>query len=287
METTRPRRKFSIWEFLGKSVNPRCLIPISNWWSLQSSDNAHIPRISGAGEIHHGYQRMHNGQETLAGGYCGPDLLKLIERNRGVHEPQEERVFQEVLGYLPEGAVMLELGAYWAFYSMWFQQRIKKARSILVEPSSQSLAVGKHNFKKNGLQGEFIQAYAGCAPDIVFNTAPVVTVDEIIKSRGVKILHILHADIQHAERVMLDGCEAAFKNRQIHFVFISTHSNQLHEACEAKLLQNNFEILASINMDDSYSEDGLLAAKLIGVPGPAPFALSRRTAKTVDAASRS
>jgi hypothetical protein len=307
METTRQRLKYAFWEFFAGSVSPRRVIPINNWYyhrfapkeirrhwatrielAIQSSDNIHIPRVSGAGEIHNGYQLMHNGQETLAGGYCGPDMLKLIERNRGVHEPQEERVFHDVLGYIPEGAVMLELGAYWAFYSMWFQQRVKKGRSILVEPSERSMSVGKHNFKKNGLQGEFIRAYVGSAPNIVSDATPVVTVDEIIKSRGIKILHVLHADIQHAERIMLDGCKEAFKNRQIHFIFISTHSNQLHEACEANLLQNNFEILASINMDDSYSEDGILVTKLIGVPGPAPFALSRRSARaSVDAAPRS
>jgi hypothetical protein len=38
--------------------------------------------------------------------------------NRGVHEPLEEFVFQEVLKRLPEACAMIELGAYWGHYSM-------------------------------------------------------------------------------------------------------------------------------------------------------------------------
>ncbi len=32
----------------------------------------------------------------------------------------EERLFGEVLEWMPSGAVMVELGAYWAYYSTWF-----------------------------------------------------------------------------------------------------------------------------------------------------------------------
>jgi hypothetical protein len=249
---------------------------------VRCADNAHINRVPGAGEVRGGYQQMHNGQEVIAGGYCGFDVLRMIKFNRGVHEPQEERVFQDVLPFIPEGGTMIELGCYWAFYSMWFLQKVKGSRSIMVEPMPSGIAVGKHNLKRNGLKAEFVAAHIGRNDAIPFDHTPAITVDEILKSRGIETLHILHADIQGTELEMLDGCEEAFKNRRIHFVFISTHSNQLHDACEAKLRQRGFEILASINMDDSYSEDGLLVAKLPGIPGPAPFELSRRSKEVVD-----
>ena len=291
-------RRHILWECISPLLNQRWVTALHNryyekltsqdardhWRKrielvLESTDNAYIKRVPDAGTVRKGYQVMHNGQETLAGGYYCFDVLRMLELSRGVHEPQEERVFQEVLPYIPEGATMLELGAYWAFYSMWFLQQVKHGRAILVEPSLHSMAIGKHNFKHNRLKGEFIRAYVGGKSDLPFDNAPSITVDEILRNRGVKTLHMLHADVQFAELEMLNGCEQAFKNRQIHFIFISSHSNQLHDACEARLKELGFEILASINRDDSYSDDGLLVAKLPGIPGPAPFELSRRTKK--------
>lgn len=300
LEKARALRREIFWNRLVPRFNQRWVTPVHNWyydhfaseavrrhWAaridlvVRCADNAYISRVAGAGEVRGGYQRMHNGQEVIAGGYCGFDVLRMLKFNRGVHEPQEERVFQDVLPFVPEGATMIELGCYWAFYSMWLLQKVKRSRSILVEPVPSGIAVGKHNLKRNGLEAEFIAAHIGRNDGIPFDHTPAITVDEILKSRGIETLHILHADIQGAELEMLDGCEDAFKNRRIHFIFISSHSNQLHDACEARLRERGFEVLASINMDDSYSEDGLLVAKLPGIPGPAPFALSRRSKEAI------
>ena len=54
---------------------------------------------------------MHNGTRIAYGTYGTEDteyVMKMIEANRGVHEPQEEKVFQQVLPLMPSGAVMLE-----------------------------------------------------------------------------------------------------------------------------------------------------------------------------------
>ena len=63
---------------------------------------------------------MHNGVLVQRGSYYGETATVLLELNRGVHEPQEERIFQEVLPYIPAGGSILELGAYWGFHSIWF-----------------------------------------------------------------------------------------------------------------------------------------------------------------------
>lgn len=302
LEKFRTLRQYIFWKRLAPKLNQRWMMLGMNWyydhfaaeavrrhWAaridlvVRCSDNKYINRVPEAGEVRGGYQRMHNGQEVIAGGYCGFDVLRMLKFNRGVHEPQEERVFQDLLPFIPQGATMVELGCYWAFYSMWFLQKVKGARSILVEPIPYGIAVGKHNLKRNGLSADFIAAHIGRNDAIPFDHTPAITVDEILKSRRIEILHILHADIQGAELEMLDGCEEAFKNGRIHFIFISSHSNQLHEACETRLRGRGFQILASINMDDSYSEDGLLVAKLPGIPGPDPFALSRRSNEVIDA----
>jgi hypothetical protein len=90
-------------------------------------------------------QIMHNGLRVRADGYQDEWMTRLIELCRGCHEPQEERVFCEVMARLPTEATMIELGGYWAFYSLWFLSGGERRRSIVVEPNPKHLAVGKAN----------------------------------------------------------------------------------------------------------------------------------------------
>jgi hypothetical protein len=48
--------------------------------------------------------------------------------NRGVHEPLEEYVFQELLKNLPKTPLMIELGAYCGHYSMLVRLTPKNTR---------------------------------------------------------------------------------------------------------------------------------------------------------------
>src|SRR5262245_43352844 len=68
---------------------------------LGCPDNDHIPRVADAGAVRDGTQVMHNGIRVHVGSYYGSEVTRMLERNRGVHEPQEERVFGEVLRHLP------------------------------------------------------------------------------------------------------------------------------------------------------------------------------------------
>lgn len=75
-----------------------------------SSDNAHIPRVENSGQVIDGELIMHNGLRVGELSYDGEGPRSLMVANQGVHEPQEERVFQEILKELQSGATMLELG---------------------------------------------------------------------------------------------------------------------------------------------------------------------------------
>src|SRR5215470_628978 len=89
--------------------------------------NLLIERVPQAGIIERNEVYLHNGNRVPvsgAGVYYGP-FSQLLVINRGVHEPLEEYVFQEVLKNLPASPLMIELGSYWAHYSMW----LKKKRS--------------------------------------------------------------------------------------------------------------------------------------------------------------
>ena len=122
---------------------------------LNCRDNALIPRVDNAGLIENGQQIMHNGLRIVEGSYYGALMTQLLERTTGVHEPQEERVFAEVLPYLPKKATMLELGAYWSFYSMWFHQAVQQPMCYMVEPEEKCLELGRSNFTLNKNAGHF------------------------------------------------------------------------------------------------------------------------------------
>jgi hypothetical protein len=193
--------------------------------ALSCPDSARVPKVPQAGQVRDGLVIMHNGLLIHRGSYHGETLSVLLELNGAVHEPQEEYVFHEVLQFIPPGGTMLELGAYWGFYSMWFAQRIPSARCILVEPDPHNLERGKANFALNKFAAEFLQGYSGSASP--GDGIPVYSVDELIERDAVKTLHVLHADIQGAELDMLRGAESAFARQTIDYAFIFTHTDQL------------------------------------------------------------
>ena len=75
---------------------------------------------------------------------------------------------------------------------------------------------------------------------------------------------------------MLLGAEQTIVSNKVGYIFISTHSNELHEACFNWLIEHQFKIIASANLSESYSEDGLLVAKSINYKGIEPIEISRR-----------
>ena len=147
---------------------------------LQSSDIKLIPTVDNAGHIYRGKQIMHNGLKVYIGSYYGPEFTKMFMLSKGIHEPQEERIFMEVLKGLPPGALMIELGSFWSFYSMWFNKEIKEAVNIRVEPDSFNLGQGKRNFRLNKMTGEFIRAYMGKVYDKKEN---MLSVDKLAEEK--------------------------------------------------------------------------------------------------------
>ncbi len=245
--------------------------------AIACPDNDHIPRCADAGQIKGSCIVMHNGLVVRALGYYGPGILNLLIRNRGVHEPQEERAFAEVLPHLPGGAVMVELGAYWGFYSLWFASRVAGARCFLFEPDPRNLEVGRQNFKLNGLRASFSRSAVGNQFSTQLKTARVVTLEELLRSKGLSHVHLLHADIQGAELDMLLGASSIFKRGSIDYIFLSTHSVHLHQACKEYLEDHNYVILCSADRHDSYSLDGVLVAKRPGVLGPDNLTISKKS----------
>lgn len=242
---------------------------------LISEDNAAIPRHELAGKLEGESLIMHNGLKIDPMSYYGHALMKMLIENKGVHEPQEEKVFQEVLGSIngDKPLVMLELGAYWSFYSMWLLSLFPDSRCLMVEPDKKNLYYGKKNFITNGFEGEFIHAGIGKTK---VNKANIVSVDQLCADKQIEFLDILHADIQGYELEMLQGSVRMFTENRVGYAFVSTHSNELHEDCRKYLLDYGFAEVASANRDESYSWDGILVMKTSGYKGKETVSISKR-----------
>jgi hypothetical protein len=56
---------------------------------------------------------------------------------------------------------MIELGGFWAFYSLWFCSLGRDRRCIVIEPDPKHLETGRVNAELNGLDVTFVQGFAG------------------------------------------------------------------------------------------------------------------------------
>lgn len=241
--------------------------------ALQCHDCDRIPKVPRAGSIESSpegeYQIMHNGLRMLCDSHYGHYNVEVISGLRGHHEPQEESVFHEVLNHITPGSVILELGSFWAYYSLWFLNRVPDGRAVLVEPIPSALAAGQRNFSLNGAEGTFIHAAIGAesksiAPvelwrDMIVS-APTVSVDSLMKTQDLKQLGILHADIQGHEVAMLEGASDSLRNGKIDWVILSTHGENLHQQCLRFLRRYGYHIVAEHTPAESFSVDGLIAA---------------------------
>lgn len=247
---------------------------------LSCDDCQSIPKIAQAGETfsseNERYQLMHNGIKVVEDGYCGRWMTELIRLLHGHHEPQEEKVFHEVLSHIPDNSSMIELGSYWAYYSLWFNQQVRNAKIYLIEPDPNNLNIGKHNFALNDAEGEFHQYSIGrvstdpkpftCESDGQTRLIPEISVDDFISANKISFVEMLFADIQGAELNMLEGAANSISQGKIRFLFVSTHHHSIsgdaltHQKCLEFLNKQNAHIIAAHNVTESYSGDGLIVA---------------------------
>jgi len=216
--------------------------------------NLLIERVPMAGCVEDGNVFLHNGIRVPFkgdGAYYGL-FSQLLIINRGVHEPLEEYVFQEVLRGIREAPVMLELGAYWAHYSMWLQKHRPQATLFMVEPRETAIAVGMNNLRVNECRGQFIKGAIG---------RNALNVDGLMPSLKIDHLDILHADIQGAELEMLEGAHQTFSEKRVDYVFVSTHGQDKHYATIAALERLRYRVEVASDFDnETTSYDGFVFA---------------------------
>jgi FkbM family methyltransferase len=225
---------------------------------------------------------MHNGVLVEAGCYYGDWMTEVIRRLDGHHEPQEEAAFHLVVERIrasgPPDPVMLELGSFWAYYSLWMARSVPRARLVLVEPDLTYLEVGRRNMALNGATGRFINAAIGtpdgastdfrCESDGRRRPVPLATVDGIMDRERLDHVDLLLCDTQGAELTMLEGAVRALAERRIRFMVISTHHHTIsgdprtHMRCLDLVSAAGVHVIAEHTVSESFSGDGLIVASL-------------------------
>jgi FkbM family methyltransferase len=241
-----------------------------------------IPKVEGAGAVmatpHGSVQVMHNGVLVVEGCYYGEWTTDIIRNLRGHHEPQEEIVFHEIVERLAADTprpTMFELGAFWAYYSLWMLHRIPETRAILVEPDPNNLEVGRVNLALNGQRAEMLQAAVGgafepprpfvCESDGQTRLVPTENLPSLLTRFSVPFLDLLLIDVQGAELALLEGARGVLTER-VRFLIVSTHHEMIsgdpvmHERCLQLLTDLGAHIVAEHTVAESFSGDGLIAA---------------------------
>ena len=245
-----------------------------------------IPKVDEAGAVIERdgvrVQIMHNGVAIVEDCYYGAWMTEIIRRLRGHHEPQEEAAFHLVVERLradpPAAPVMVELGSFWAYYSLWFAHDLPGAQLVLVEPDPAHLEVGRRNAALNGVSASLINAAVGlpdgtiaaiaCESDGIERSLQLVSVDGLMAREGLDHIDLLLCDTQGAELEMLEGARGALEAGLIRCLVISTHHHsicgdrQIHERCLSSLKALGAHVIAEHAVAESFSGDGLIVASM-------------------------
>jgi FkbM family methyltransferase len=246
-------------------------------------DTDAIPKVPDAGELKDvagtRAQVMHNGVLIVEGSYQGAWMTEIIRRLHGHHEPQEEVAFHAAVSRLVEDTaepVMVELGSYWAYYSLWLRHAIPAARSVMVEPDPSNLEAGRRNFALNGIEGEFVHGAIGgrhggsiwleTESDGKPREIPTVTVDGLVRDKQLPRVDLLLCDIQGGEGDVLDQIAPLVRDGRTRFLVISTHHHSIsgdpltHQRCLEKVHGLGAHVIAEHSVSESCSGDGLICA---------------------------
>jgi FkbM family methyltransferase len=250
--------------------------------TLACRDTDAIPKVPGAGSVTCGppvsVQLMHNGLKILAGAYHGEWMTKIIGCLHGHHEPQEERIFHDLLRHVRPNSLMIELASFWAYYAMWYLRSVPGSRAICVEPDPNHMAVGRTNAELNqeSHRIQFIEAWIGgayaprhtapCESTGVPRELPCFDMGAVDEAADGRSIEILHMDAQGAELAFIRSIGTVGNSRRPRFLMASTHHWSIsglrttHEDCLRELARLGATVLVEFDAYHSFSGDGLIVA---------------------------
>jgi len=213
---------------------------------LSDPTNELIEKVPNAGFVRNGIVTMYNGIKVYQNCYYD-SFSDIFWLNKGIHEPQEEYIFNEIISKLDKPKVMVELGSYWAFYSLSMKAKHPECVCYCVEPSLEGLEKGKENFKLNKYDALFFNELVGTG---------YLKLDDWILPQ----IDILHCDIQGYEFEMLQGAYKLLYEQKINYIFLSLHTQDLFYSCLKSLKNFDYHIIFQVDMIDTFCEDGIIVA---------------------------
>ncbi len=266
--------------------------------TLRCRDSDPIPKVSMAGEvIDHGawmVQVMHDGTLVVAGGYYGDWMMEIIRGLQGHHEPQEELAFHHLLRRCRPGTRIVEVGAFWAYYSSWYMGAVDGSTAVCVEPDANNMICGQRNLAINARTAQWVNACVGRShatatlfcreSDGATTTLPCHSLDSLLEVIGHQPIEMLHVDCQGAELPLLESLDHAVNEGLLRFVLVSTHhalisgSPTTHQDCVRRLERLGAVILCEHMVEESFSGDGLIVASFLAADAGIKLpAISRNT----------
>ena len=248
--------------------------------TLSCRDTDRIPKVPGAGSLSNKngilVQRMHEGSLVRADGYYGEWMSRIISGLKGHHEPQEELIFHHLIQVARPNSLIVEIGAFWAYYTNWYLGAVAGSDAVCVEPDKLYLKCGEENLSLNGRQARWINACVGGAwsKSVTFKRdsdkkrdhIPCHNMVSLAEFTGNRRIEVLHMDVQGAELSFLGSMDKAVAAGLVRFVLVSTHhasishSPTTHQDCLSELKRLGATILCEHNIDESFSGDGFIAA---------------------------
>jgi len=252
--------------------------------TVSCKDSDQIAKVDGAGGVREErgcrVQVMHNGLLVEAGGYFGDWMAEIIRVLRGHHEPQEERVFDQIVRRLAaEGGpgFMIEFGSFWTYYGLWFCRAVPSARVIAVEPDPAYLEVGRRNAALNDLSRSvtFVHAAIGDRPGqtMVFRAesdgreyaVEQCDLASVMRSSDLERVDLVLADVQGAETTLLERATPILTAGRVRFLVVSTHHHSIsgdaltHQRALEQLTGLGAHVICEHTIGESFSGDGLIA----------------------------
>lgn len=232
----------------------------SRFLDVMSDPNNHfLIKHENAGKSEKNYIYTFNGIKVLNNSYYG-NHIEILRLNEGSHEPAEERMFQNILTDIDEGGTMIELGSYWCFYSMWFNKTIPNAKNYCIEPGVQENRIGQQNCALNDVKCDFTQKYIGDSGTEIFR-CPKLDLNDFIEEKNIEQIDLLHSDIQGAEFTMLQSITNLLDQKKIKYLFISTHSDEIHNNCIKLITDHDYRIITEVDFSSkTFCFDGIIVA---------------------------
>lgn len=249
--------------------------------TLKCLDSHSIPKVESAGKVLSeaglSVQLMHNGIKVVQGGYYGDWMSELIAQLNGHHEPQEELVFDAINRRAAPDGLMIELGCYWAYYSLWFLKDQPSRRAIGLEPDHNHLQIAQKNACLNNLDNQFL-ALHGLSSQVSQTSVAIrtesgqdltltgYTLEDLLALGHLPKIEIAHCDAQGAEHHVVDQIISLGTQQRLRFCVVSTHAYEItgdpltHQTCLDKLIKAGAHIIAEHDVHESFSGDGLIAA---------------------------